>query len=64
MGQAMRYFDHQKEAVLVAHGINREGKRAVMYLSLGIKEGNESWKGVLIEECLTSLLLGMHQFII
>ncbi len=37
----------QKEAVLVAHGINRQGKRVVLHLSLGVREGTESWKGVL-----------------
>jgi len=36
-----------KEAVLVAHGITREGKRVVLHLSLGVRESTESWKGVL-----------------
>jgi len=36
-----------KEAVLVAHGITRQGKRVVLHLSLGGKESTESWKGVL-----------------
>jgi transposase-like protein len=36
-----------KEAVLVAHGITREGKRVVLHISLGGKESTESWKGVL-----------------
>jgi len=36
-----------KEAVLVAHGITREGKRVVLHLSLGGRESTESWKGVL-----------------
>ena len=35
------------EAVLVAHGISREGKRVVLHLSLGGRESTESWKGVL-----------------
>jgi len=35
------------EAVLVAHGITREGKRVVLHLSLGGRESTESWKGVL-----------------
>jgi len=43
----VRSNSRQKEAVLVAHGINREGKRAVLHLSLGVREGTESWKGVL-----------------
>lgn len=36
-----------KEAVLVAYGITREGKRVVLHLSLGGKESTDSWKGVL-----------------
>lgn len=36
-----------KEAVLVAHGINRQGKRVVLHLSLGGRESTDSWKGVL-----------------
>ena len=43
----VRGNSRQKEAVLVAHGINREGKRVVVHLSLGVREGTESWKGVL-----------------
>jgi len=43
----VRGNSRQKEAVLVAHGINREGKRIVLHLSLGVREGTESWKGVL-----------------
>jgi len=35
------------EAVLVAHGITRGGKRVVLHLSLGGRESTESWKGVL-----------------
>jgi len=35
------------EAVLVAHGITRQGKRVVLHLSLGGRESIESWKGVL-----------------
>ena len=38
-----------KEAVLVAHGINREGKRVVLHLSLGGRESTESWKGALYD---------------
>jgi putative transposase len=36
-----------KEAVLVAHGITRQGKRIVLHLSLGGRESTESWKGAL-----------------
>jgi len=43
----VRGNSRQKEAILVAHGINREGKRVVLHLSLGVREGTESWKGVL-----------------
>ena len=31
----------------VAHGINREGKRVVLHLSLGVRKSTASWKGVL-----------------
>ena len=43
----VRGNSRQKEAILVAHGINLEGKRVVLHLSLGVREGTESWKGVL-----------------
>jgi transposase-like protein len=43
----VRGNSREKEAVLVAHGINREGKRVVLHLSLGGRESTESWKGVL-----------------
>jgi len=43
----VRGNSRQKEAVLAAHGINREGKRVVLHLGLGVREGTESWKGVL-----------------
>ncbi len=36
-----------KEAVLVAHGINRGGKRMVLHPSLGGRESTDSWKSVL-----------------
>ena len=43
----VRAASRDKEAILVAHGINREGKRVVVHLSLGVRESTESWKGVL-----------------
>ena len=43
----VRGSSRNKEAVLVAHGITREGKRVVLHLSLGGRENTESWKGVL-----------------
>ena len=43
----VRGNSRSKEAVLVAHGITREGERMVLHLSLGGKESTESWKGVL-----------------
>ena len=43
----VRGNSRDKEAVLVAHGITREGKRVVLHLSLGGRESTESWKGVL-----------------
>jgi transposase-like protein len=43
----VRGRSREKEAILVAHGINREGKRVVLHLSLGGRESTESWKGTL-----------------
>jgi len=43
----VRGNSRDKEAVLVAHGITRDGKRVVLHLSLGGRESTESWKGVL-----------------
>jgi putative transposase len=43
----VRTNSRSKEAILVAHAINREGKRVVLHLSLGARESTESWKGVL-----------------
>jgi putative transposase len=43
----VRGNSRNKEAVLVAHGITRQGKRVVLHLSLGGKESTESWKGAL-----------------
>ena len=43
----VRGNSRSKEAVLVAHGITREGKRVVLHLSLGGRESTEAWKGVL-----------------
>ncbi|MFC2016694.1 transposase [Chloroflexota bacterium] len=43
----IRGNSRNKEAVLVAHGITREGRRVVLHLSLGGRESTESWKGVL-----------------
>lgn len=43
----VRGNSRSKEAVLVAHGITREGERVVLHLSLGGRESAESWKGVL-----------------
>jgi transposase-like protein len=58
----VRGRSRDKEAVLVAHGITREGKRVVLHLSLGGRESTESWKGVLndlVERGLNEpLLLG------
>jgi len=43
----VRQASQRKEAVLVAHGISREGKRVVLHISLGGKESAESWRSVL-----------------
>ncbi len=40
----VRGSSREKEAVLIAHGINREGKRVVLHLSLGVRESTRSWK--------------------
>jgi putative transposase len=40
----VRGNSREKEAVLIAHGINREGKRVVLHLSLGVRESTRSWK--------------------
>jgi putative transposase len=42
----VRQGSDEKEALLVAHGINRQGKRVVLHLSLGGRESTASWKGV------------------
>lgn len=43
----VRTNSRSKEAILVAHGITRKGKRVVLNLNLGVRESTESWKGVL-----------------
>ena len=43
----VRGNSRNKEAVLIAHGVTRQGKRVVLHLSLGGKESTESWKGAL-----------------
>jgi putative transposase len=45
----VRGNSRNKEAVLIAHGISRQGKRVVLHLSLGGRESTESWKGVLYD---------------
>jgi len=40
----VRQVRGEKEALLVAHGINRHGKRVVLHLSLGGRESVVSWK--------------------
>ena len=40
----VRGRSREKEAILVAHGICRDGKRVVLHLSLGAKESTDSWK--------------------
>jgi len=42
----VRQSDRAKEAVLIAHGLNREGKRVVPQLSLGDPESADFWRGV------------------
>jgi transposase-like protein len=43
----VRGGSREKEAVLIAHGINSEGKRVVLHLSLGVKESARSWKATI-----------------
>jgi len=43
----VRGSSREKEAVLIAHGINSEGKRIVLHMSLGVKESTRSWKAAL-----------------
>jgi len=43
----VRGSSREKEAVLIAHGINSEGKRVVLHLSLGVRESTRSWKAAL-----------------
>lgn len=43
----VRQGSWEKEGVLVAHGIDGEGNRVVLHLSLGGRESTEAWKGVL-----------------
>jgi len=43
----LRRRTREKEAVLIAHGIDREGRRVVLHLSPGGRESTDSWKGVL-----------------
>ena len=43
----VRGGSREKEAILVAHGITREGKRVALHLSLGVRESTLSWKGAL-----------------
>ena len=40
----VRGSSREKEAVLIAHSINSEGKRVVLHLSLGVRESTRSWK--------------------
>jgi transposase-like protein len=42
----VRTGTREKEALLIAHGINRQGKRVMLHLSLGGRESTASWKGV------------------
>ena len=60
--RGVRGNSRQKEAVLAAHGTSREGKRVALHLSLGVREGTESWKGVLND--LVARGLKMPQLII
>jgi len=43
----VRRSSRRKEAILVAHGIKRDGTRVVLHISLGISESTESWKSTL-----------------
>lgn len=43
----VRGRSREKEAMLIAHGIDRVGKRVLLHLSLGGRESTQCWKGVL-----------------
>jgi putative transposase len=51
----VRGGSREKEAILVAHGITREGKRVVLHLSLGARESAASWKGAVNDLVIRSL---------
>jgi len=44
----MRTGNSSAEAVLVAHGIDRSGKRVLLGIALGGRESEESWKSLLL----------------
>jgi transposase-like protein len=53
----VRQVGGEKEALLIAHGINRHGKRVVLHISLGGRESTVSWKAAvqdLVERGLRS----------
>lgn len=43
----VRQASREKEGVLVVHGIDRQGNRVVLHLSLGGRESTQAWKAVL-----------------
>lgn len=45
--EAVRFGTKKKEALLVAHGIRKDGSRALLGVYLGVQEGTDSWKLVL-----------------
>jgi putative transposase len=42
----VRTNSRKKEAILIAHGVDRKGQRVLLHLSLGVSEGTDSWKAV------------------
>jgi putative transposase len=45
--EGVRFGVKEKEAILVAHGVTRKGKRRLLGIYLGSRESTESWKMVI-----------------
>ena len=45
--EGVRFGTKEKEAILVAHGVTRKGKRRLLGVYLGSRESTESWKMVI-----------------
>jgi len=45
----VRQNSREKEGILVAHGVRRDGSRVLLSINLGYRESTESWKTVLYD---------------